>query len=85
MIVLINCSHHLFFLVVPLTKTDFGLALENVNPVSHGVDSLDSILVDNEQLVSQQISHIWPVMVFTGVCALIFIYYTKHFEVKNPE
>ena len=84
MIVLLLLAPSLFF-GTSLKKTDFGLALENVNPVSHGVDSLDSILVDNEQLISQQLSHIWPVIVFTGVCTLIFIYCTKHFEVKNPE
>ena len=84
MVVLLLLAPSLFF-GTSLKKTDFGLALENVNPVSHGVDSLDSILVDNEQLISQQLSHIWPVIVFTGVCTLIFIYCTKHFEVKNPE
>jgi ABC-2 type transport system permease protein len=84
MIVLILLSPSLF-LGASLKKTDFGLALENINPFSHAVNSLDSVLVDNEQLLSQQISHIWPVIAFTVICALIFIFSTKHFEVRNTE
>jgi ABC-2 type transport system permease protein len=84
MIVLILLSPSLFF-GASLKKTDFGLALENINPFSHAVNSLDSVLVDNEQLLSQQISHIWPVIAFTVICALIFIFSTKHFEVRNTE
>jgi ABC-2 type transport system permease protein len=84
MIVLILLAPSLFF-GTSLKKTDFGLALENINPFSHAINSLDSILVDNEQSLSQQISHIWPVIIFTGICALIFILSTKHFEVKSTE
>ena len=83
MIVLLLLAPSLFF--GSSLKTDFGIALENINPVSHAVNSLDSVLVDNEQSLSQQLSHIWPVILFTGTCYIIFIYYTKHFEVKNPE
>jgi ABC-type transport system involved in multi-copper enzyme maturation permease subunit len=83
MIVLLMLAPSLFF--GSSLKTDFGIALENINPVSHAVNSLDSVLVDNEQSLSQQFPHIWPVILFTGTCYLIFIYYTKHFEVKNPE
>jgi hypothetical protein len=84
MIVLILMAPSLFF-GTSLKKTDFGLALENINPFSHAVNSLDSILVDNEQLLSQQISHIWPVITFAAVCVLIFIFSTKQFEVKSVE
>ncbi|HEX9317971.1 MAG TPA: ABC transporter permease subunit [Nitrososphaeraceae archaeon] len=84
MIVLILLSPSLFF-GTSLKKTDFGLALENINPFSHAVNSLDSVLVDNEQLLSQQISHIWPTIAFTVICALIFIFSTNRFEVKNTE
>lgn len=84
MIVLILLAPSLFF-GTSLKKTDFGLALENINPFSHAVNSLDSVLVDNEQSLSQQISHIWPVIAFTAVCAIIFVFSTKHFEVKSTE
>lgn len=84
MIVLILLAPPLFF-GTSLIKTDFGLALENINPFSHAANSLDSVLVDNEQSLSQQISHIWPVISFTLICALIFILATKHFEVKSTE
>ena len=84
MIVLILLAPSLFF-ATSLKKTDFGLALENVNPVSQGVNSLDSVLVDNEQALWQQIDHIWPVFVFAAVCALIFFVFTRQFEVKGAE
>jgi len=53
MIVLILLAPSLFF-GTSLKKTDFGLALENINPVSHAMNSLDSVLVDNEQTFLQQ-------------------------------
>jgi len=84
MIVLMLLAPSLFF-GSSLKKTDFGLALENMNPVSHVINSLDSVLVDDEEQLNQQISHIWPIIVFTGACTVLFIYYTKHFEVKNPQ
>jgi ABC-2 type transport system permease protein len=84
MIVLILLAPSLFF-GTSLKKTDFGLALENINPFSHAVNSLDSVIVDNEQSLSQQILHIWPIITFTAVCAVIFIFSTKHFEVKSTE
>jgi ABC-2 type transport system permease protein len=84
MIVLILLAPSLFF-GTSLKKTDFGLALENINPVSHAMNSLDSVLVDNEQTFLQQISHIWPVIVFTFVCTFIFIVFTQKFEVKSAE
>jgi len=68
-----------------LGKTDFGLALESINPVSHAINSLDSVVVDNEQLLLQQISHVWPIIVFTLVCTIVFVLCTRQFEVKSPE
>ena len=84
MIVLILLAPSLFF-GTSLKKTDFGLALENINPVSHAMNSMDSVLVDNEQTFLQQISHIWPVIAFALICALIFIVFTRKFEVKSAE
>ena len=84
MIVLILLAPSLFF-GTSLKKTDFGLALENINPVSHVMNSMDSVLVDNEQTFLQQISHIWPVIAFTLICTLIFIVFTRKFEVKSAE
>ena len=82
MIVLILLSPPLFF-ATSLQKTDFGLALQNLNPMSHAINSLDSVLVDNEQALSQQLAHIWPVVVFVLICILLFIWFTKKFEVKG--
>ena len=82
MIVLILLAPSLFFGSV-LKKTEFGLAVENVDPISHALNSLDSVMVDNEQLLYQQTPHVWPVSVFLCISALIFIYFTRHFEVKN--
>jgi ABC-2 type transport system permease protein len=84
MIVLILLAPSLFF-GTSLKKTDFGLALENINPISHVMNSMDSVLVDNEQTFLQQISHIWPVIAFALICALIFIVFTRKFEVKSAE
>ena len=84
MIVLILLAPSLFF-ATSLKKTDFGLALESVNPVSQSFNSLDSVLVDNEQALSQQADHIWPVIAFMLACILIFVPLTKQFEVKSTE
>lgn len=84
MIVLILLAPSLFF-VTSLKKTDFGLGLESVNPVSQSFNSLDSVLVDNEQALPQQVDHIWPVIVFMLACIIIFVPLTKQFEVKSPD
>jgi ABC-2 type transport system permease protein len=84
MIVLILLAPSLFF-ATSLKKTDFGLALESINPVSQSFNSLDSVLVDNEQALSQQADHIWPVVVFMLACLLLFFLLTKQFEVKSTE
>ena len=42
MIVLILLAPSLFFFGSSLKKTDFGIILENVNPASHAINSLDS-------------------------------------------
>lgn len=84
MIVLILLAPSLFF-GTSLKKTDFGLALESINPFSNAVNSLDSILVDNEQFLSQQIQHIWPVITFVVICTVIFISSTRHLEVMNAQ
>lgn len=82
MIVMILLAPPLFF-AASLQKTDFGLALQNFNPMSHAINSLDSVLVDNEQALSQQLAHIWPVVVFVLICILLFSWFTKKFEVKG--
>ena len=84
MIVLIILAPSLFF-GTSLKKTDFGFALENINPASHAMNSLDSVLVDNERTLVQQISHIGPVIAFTLICTFIFIVFTRKFEVKSAE
>ena len=73
MIVLILLAPSLFF-GTSLKKTDFGITLENINPVSHAMNSLDSVLVDNELTLVQQISHIWAVIAFTLICTFILLY-----------
>lgn len=47
MIALILLAPSLFF-TSSLKKSDFGIALENVNPASHAISSIDSAVVDNE-------------------------------------
>jgi hypothetical protein len=51
--------------------------------MSHTVNSLDSILVDNEQSMLQQIEHIWPVVVFALICFVFFVVFTRRFEIKG--
>ena len=84
MIVLILLAPSLFF-GTSLKKTEFGSALENINPVSHAMNSMDSVVVDNEQTFVQQIPHIWTVVAFTIICTFIFIVFTRKFEVKSAE
>jgi ABC-2 type transport system permease protein len=84
MVALILLAPSLFF-ASSLKKTDFGLVLENVNPASHAINSIDSVVVDNEQTLLQQINHIWPLIVFTLICGFIFITLTKRFEVIGLE
>lgn len=84
MIVLILLAPSLFF-ASSLKKTDFGITLESINPMSNAVNSLDSLLVDNEQSISQQIIHIWPILVFTSICLVFFMYFTRRFEVRGEE
>jgi ABC-2 type transport system permease protein len=84
MIVIILLAPSLFFSSLFRT-TDFGVMLDNINPVSHAMNSLDSVLVDNQQTISEQMQHIWPVIVFLTICMLIFLKYTKRFEVKGVQ
>jgi ABC-2 type transport system permease protein len=84
MIVLILLSPSIFF-ASSLKKTDFGLTLENINPVSHALNSLDSVLVDNEQSLIQQIGHVWPIIVFAVICGIFFTIYTIKYEIKGLE
>jgi ABC-2 type transport system permease protein len=82
MIVLILLAPSLFF-ASSLKKTDFGIALENINPVSHTINSLDSVLVDNEQSVSQQLSQILSIVAFTLLCLVFFLFCTRRFEIRG--
>ncbi|HEY7079726.1 MAG TPA: ABC transporter permease subunit [Nitrososphaeraceae archaeon] len=82
MIVLILLAPSIFF-APSLKKTNFGTVLEGINPMSHTVNSLDSILVDNEQSMLQQIEHIWPVVVFALICFVFFVVFTRRFEIKG--
>jgi ABC-2 type transport system permease protein len=82
MIVLILLAPSIFF-ASSLKKTEFGVTLENINPVSHALNSLDSVVVDNEQTLPQQIDHIWPVIAFILLCVLLFAVFTRKFEVKG--
>jgi ABC-2 type transport system permease protein len=84
MIILILLAPSLFF-ASSLKKTDFGISIENINPVSHAINSIDSVVVDNEQLVLQQINHIWPVILFTAFCGFIFTIITRYFEIRGLE
>jgi len=81
MIILLLSAPSLFF-ATSLRKTDFGIMLENINPFSHSINSLDSVLVDNQQTIYEQFPHIWPVLVFTIICSIIFLTFTRKFEVK---
>ena len=80
MIVILLCAPSLFF-GTSLRRTDFGLMLESINPYSHAINSLDSILVDNQQSFYEQLPHVWPIFVFNMVCSIIFLKVTKKFEV----
>ncbi len=73
------------FFATNLKKTDFGLALENVNPASHAINSLDSVLVDNQTALWQQTAHLLPVIGFLVLCIIMFVVYSRHFEVKGSE
>jgi ABC-2 type transport system permease protein len=84
MIVLLLLAPSVFF-ATSLRKTDFGVALENINPVSHAINSLDSVVVDNEQALVQQATHLIPIIFFVLLCALLFLWYTRRFEMKSPE
>jgi ABC-2 type transport system permease protein len=84
MIALVLLAPSLFF-AVSLKKTDFGVALENFNPASHAINSLDSVLVDNETLLLQQTAHLLPVIAFSLICVLLLVIYSRHFEVKGTE
>ena len=84
MIVLILLAPSIFF-APSLKKTNFGTILESINPMSHVVNSLDSVLVDTEQSIFQQIDHIWPIVASTLICLLIFLVYTRRFEIKGSE
>jgi ABC-2 type transport system permease protein len=73
------------FFATSLKKTDFGLALESLNPASHAINSLDSVLVDNETALWQQTVHLLPVIGFVVLCIILFVVYSRHFEVKGSE
>jgi len=81
MIVLILLAPSLFF-GSSLKKTDFGIILENVNPASHAINSLDSVLVDNEITLKQQNIHLAAVSIFMVSCIFVFLYCTRNFELK---
>jgi ABC-2 type transport system permease protein len=82
MVTLILLAPSIFF-ATSLKKSDFGIALENVNPASHAINSIDSVVVDNEQMLLQQINHVWPIIVFTVLCGLLFVILTRRFEMKG--
>jgi ABC-2 type transport system permease protein len=84
MIILILIAPSLFF-ASSLKKTDFGIAIENINPVSHAINSIDSVVVDNEQSLIQQINHIWPIILFTAFCGFIFTIFNQRFEIRGLE
>jgi ABC-2 type transport system permease protein len=82
MIALVLLAPSLFF-ATSLKKTSFGLALEDINPVSHVINSLDSVLVDNEQSIAQQAGHIWPVVALAAAGLLIFVWHVRRMEVND--
>lgn len=84
MIVLMLLAPSIFF-STSLKKTDFGLILENLNPISHAINSLDSVLVDNEQALAQQIIHIMPIIAFLALCTLLFVRFSRHFEIRGSQ
>ena len=84
MIMLILLAPSIFF-ATSLKKTGFGIAIENINPVSQTMNSLDSVLVDNQQTLSEQAMHIMPVIVFGPACLLILLFFSRRFEVRPIE
>jgi ABC-2 type transport system permease protein len=84
MILLILLAPSVFF-ATSLKKTGFGIAIENINPVSHAMNSLDSVLVDNQQTLSEQEIHIVSVIVFAIACLLILLRFSHQFEVRPVE
>lgn len=81
MILLIMLAPSIFF-ATSLKKTSFGMAIENINPVSHAMNSLDSILVDNQQSLFEQASHLFRVTIFAVICLAILTYISRRFEVS---
>lgn len=84
MILLVMLAPSLFF-ATSLKKTGFGTAIEDINPVSHAMNSLDSVLVDNQQTLPEQAIHLLPTAVFAAACIAILAHYTRRFEVKPIE
>jgi ABC-type transport system involved in multi-copper enzyme maturation permease subunit len=84
MIVLMLLAPSIFF-STSLKKTNFGLILENLNPVSHAINSLDSVLVDNEQALAQQIVHIMPIIAFLALCTILFVRFSRRFEIRGSQ
>jgi ABC-type transport system involved in multi-copper enzyme maturation permease subunit len=75
-------SPSLFFSTA-LLKSDFGTLIENIDPFSHAINSLDSVLVDNQQSLSEQFLHIWPVVLFILVSVVLLALSTRRLEVKG--
>lgn len=84
MIALMLLAPSLFF-ATALKMTDFGLALENINPVSHAINSLDSVLVDNEQALFQQSPHLLVTFLFLMLSFLLLLWYARRLEVRASE
>jgi ABC-2 type transport system permease protein len=84
MIVLFLLAPSVFF-ATSLKKTDFGLTIESINPASHAINSLDSVLVDNEQAFSLQIGHLIPILLFVSLCVLLLLWYGRRLEVRSTE
>jgi ABC-2 type transport system permease protein len=83
MIVLILLAPSLFF-ATSLKNTDFGAALESINPVSHAINSLDSVIVDNETAVGMQLTHLFPVIIFSLLFSILLLaWYGKHLKVTE--
>ena len=84
MIIIILLAPTMFFSTL-FRKTSFGIMLDQINPVSHAINSLDSVLVDNQQTLAEQFNHIWPVIIFLIACVSLFMVYTKRLEVQGTQ
>jgi len=83
MVVLLLLAPSLFF-ATSLKNTDFGAVIESINPASHAINSLDSVLVDNQASIGLQLNHLFVLVVFSLLfLGLLFAWYGRRLKVTE--